>query len=159
MKSSLIIFVFLFAFLSHAKDVPTSTQRNQLEELFLWRVSEELKLSAVDEKKVSDFLRTMNQKRAAQNAKVETALQQFIKATSPAEKEKKFQSYREKLQEQNHLSIEELDQIKKILGLEKTARFVEIRYELTNKVKSLIINSDKFQKPSESLPPPKVIVE
>ncbi|MBL7672194.1 MAG: hypothetical protein JNM39_17070 [Bdellovibrionaceae bacterium] len=135
------------------------TKKNHLEELFIWKVSEELKLSTGDEKKFSDTLRSLSAQKQAISQKLEDLTGLFIHAKTDAERKKQFAAYRKALIDYNNLALDELDQMKGIFGMQKMAHYMEVKIDITNKIKALISSPDKSGKDKKLLPAPKVIEE
>jgi hypothetical protein len=68
------------------------------------------------------------------------------------------------LRSYNDLSLEEADQIQKILGVNKAAQYFVLKNELTNKLKTVLLSpenskaTEKIEK-AEKLAPPVIIEE
>ena len=60
----------------------SSDKRNQLEELFIWKLSDELKLSPVEEKKFTDIVKNLNKKKADLNHSLSEAIDKMKQASS-----------------------------------------------------------------------------
>lgn len=159
--------VVIFGLFAHATDLsstaPTTanpnSKKNQLEELFIWKISEELKLSAVDEKKFSEALKKLNLQKQVLSQELEELTAGLINAKTDPERKIKFKSYRKALLSYNTLAVTEVDQMQSIFGIQKLAKYMEIKMDLTNKVKSLLLNADKTQQEKKPLPSPQVIEE
>lgn len=139
---------------------PAAPKRAQrLEELFVWKLSDELKLSPTDEKKFSDLIHDLNNQKAQLHEKVEASLKKLEGAATEKARVAAFGEYRKNLQAYQNLSIEELDRVKALLGLERLAKYVEIKSDLTSKVKSLLLDrgEKKDEAPAKALPPPRII--
>jgi hypothetical protein len=138
--------------------------KNKVEELFIWKISDELKLSIPDEKKVSDLIRTLNQKKSKSSEDLQENLKRLAEAKVLKEKEKLLLEQKRLLRTYNDLSLEEADQIQKILGVEKAAQYFVLKNDLTNKLKSVLLSpdsskaSEKIEK-AEKLAPPQIIEE
>lgn len=148
-----------FSALLHAEsattsgDLPTTRnrpQRNQLEEIFVWKVSDELKLTVPEEKKLSELLRELSLKKNALNRESQDLVAQLghVKATDDKARGKLLEKYRRNLDSYQKLGLQEFDRIKKLLGAVRTARYLQIKQELTTRVKSLIAidKTDKNEK-------------
>jgi hypothetical protein len=131
--------------------------RNKVEELFIWKISDELKLSVPEEKKFSDFVRGLNQRRAQVNDELQESLKKMSASANPKERERALSEHRKLLKSYSDLSIEEVDRIQKLLGTEKAAQYFVLKNDLTNRLKAMLTMPDK--KPMEKLGPPKVIEE
>ena len=136
---------------------PTEKSKsNKMEELFIWKISDELKLSTSEEKKFADLFKDLNKKKADLLRQQDEIINQLSKASVKAQKDL-LKSYRRLLEDQNKLSTSEFDSMKKQLGDERLGKYFVVKRDLTNKVKLLL--TDKSEKKDSQLPPPKVIEE
>jgi hypothetical protein len=129
---------------------------NKMEALFIWKISDELKLSTTEEKKFSDFFHDLNQKKADLLKEQDEAINRLAKEAQKAQKDI-LKGYRRLIEDYNKMQLSEFDGVKKMLGDEKLAKYLQIKRDLTNKVKNLL--SEKTDKKDSHLPPPKVIEE
>jgi hypothetical protein len=134
-------------------------KKNHLEDLFIWKVSEELKLSTPDEKKFSDALRALSVKKQAVSQKLDEVSKLFLNSKADKDRKKYFTAYRKALLDYNNLALEELDQMKDIFGLQKLAHYMEVKIDITNKIKAVISSPDRIGKDKKPLPSPKIIEE
>ncbi|MCC2679780.1 MAG: hypothetical protein K0R29_2356 [Pseudobdellovibrio sp.] len=132
-------------------------KKNQLEDIFIWKISDELKLTAKEEKTFTEVSKELNRKKSELNRKIQDAIQKL----NDKNQEAALQNYRKLMSEYNQLSLKEFDSIKKLLGTQKFAEYLQIKNELTTKVKSILIGERNAEKKDSQakLPPPKVIVE
>lgn len=135
-----------------------SSKKNQLEDLFIWKVSEELKLSTIEDKKFSEAWKKLSSKKQMLSEKLEISARDFIHAQNDSDRKSKLNIYKKTLQDYNQVSVEEIDQMVSIFGARKFARYLEVKMSLTSKVKNLIIAPEKV-KEKKPLPPPQVIEE
>ena len=157
----ILIFSFLLSFAGATSDI-TEPKKNQLEELFIWKLSDELKLGPTDEKKFSDLVRQLNQKKLKDTQRIEQITRELILAKSDKEREVVYKNLKKAYQEYNQLSLTELEEMKKLLGIQRLSNYLAVKQDLTSKVKSLLIQKtdDADKKESrKNLPPPKVIEE
>lgn len=154
----LVIILFLnFAMIASAEEAP---RRNRIEELFIWKISDELKLTPAEEKKISEIIKSTNQQKLELTKDLDAYIEQIAKASTDQRRVQLIAQYRKALEALGRLPIKELDQVQKGLGHVRLARYITIKAELTNKVKSLL--SEKVEKKDfgkDSLPLPKVIEE
>lgn len=129
--------------------------RNRVEELLIWKLSDEMKLSVADEKKLSDFIRSLNKKRAEANDEVQLVLKKMAQSKDAKEKEKLLKEHRRALKVYSDLALEEADQMQKGFGSEKAVQYFVLKNDLTNRLKSLVAVPDKSRE--GVLPPPQVI--
>ena len=133
-------------------------KKSQLEDIFIWKMSDELKLTAQQEKSFTEISKSLNKQKSELNRQIQETVQGFESAKV---KEAALQKYRRLMADYNQLSIKEFDSIKKLLGSEKFAEYLKIKNDLTSKVKSILIGEKNNEKkePIVKLPPPNVIVE
>lgn len=150
--------VILFLFLALPLVAPAAVEsRNRVEELFIWKISDEMKLSVPDEKAFSDLFRKMNQKKAESNEEIQSILKKLSESKDLKDKEKLLKEHRKALKAYNDLTMEEVDQIQKLFGSEKAAQYFVLKNDLTNKLKSMLASPEKAAK--TPLPPPRIIEE
>ncbi len=139
----------------------TSEKRNQLEELFIWKMSDELKLSPVEEKKFTEIVKGLNKRKADLNHSLLESVEKMSKAANTKKREEELTHYRKTLQSYNHVSEEEFDKLKPLLGADRFVQYVQIKQDLTNRIKSMLANPEASSTKSEKkpLPAPKVIEE
>ncbi len=150
-----ITFLLVFTFASADEG---AAKKNQLEELFIWKLSDELKLGPSEEKKFADLVRSLNQKKLEGTLKIEQVTKEFLSAKTDKEKENVLKNLKNVYRDYNNLSIRELDEMKKLLGIQRLTTYLEVKQELTAKVKSLLIQR-KDEPIKKDLPPPKIIEE
>lgn len=169
MKFSLIFSILFFlghpAVATNESAVENPTRKNQLEELFIWKLSDELRLTPAKEKQFADLIREINQKKFLGGLKIEEMTKTFIQSKESAAREKNFKNLRKAYSDYNQLSVYELDRLKKIIGLESVSTYLQVKQELSLKVKSLLMQGDRKdsddlseKKDSPILPSPKVII-
>lgn len=133
-------------------------KRNQLEELLIWKMSDELKLSASEEKKFADIIKELNLKKAVLNRSLQDSIEKMKKISSK-DADAELSRYRKALVSYNQLSEEEFDKMKPLLGPERMAQYLNIKQDLTNRIKSMLLNPETIEKTRPKLPQPKLIEE
>lgn len=157
----LFFFLFILSSFSSFATSDLDTKKSYLEDIFIWRMSDELKLSAAEEKKFTLIHKELNKRKAELNKAIQESTQALDQPS-----EAQIKKLRQSIRSYNELSLSEFDSMKKLLGLKKFAEYLQVKSELTNKVKSLLSgekNGDKDRKesanPNSKLPPPQVIIE
>ncbi len=149
---------------SSKNDKQTKNEKNKFEELLIWKLSDDLKLTVGEEKKFSRWMRDLNHKKAEINGQIDEVVRSLAELNSnnkislknnEKENEKLLTEYRRLLKSFNELSIKEIDNLQKIIGVEKTGQYLVFKSNLTNKLKQMLTPSEK----AAPLPPPKVIQE
>lgn len=158
MKSIGFSVLFLLSSYSSFSEVEQNPKAKlQLEDLLIWKISDELKLNPDQEKKISEIIKTINKKKTENTVQIDALTQEIIKNKNDIDKNKAFQELKKRLQTHSAISAEELDKIKSLLGIKKLGQYLELKNDISEKVKSIILPSDK--KGGKKLPPPKVIEE
>lgn len=147
---SFLFFLGVFAFADGEKQV------KKFEDLFIWRVSEELKLNHDEEVAVTDVIKDTNKKKQQSNQELDELYRKLKSETTDGGRKKVFASIHTALKNQGNLPVEELDRLNKAIGLKKVALYLEIKRDLSDKIKSIWTADKKGEK---ALPPPKVIEE
>lgn len=129
----------------------------QLEDLLIWKITDELKLTPDAEKKISDVIKGINKKKHDVNIEIEKLTKEIIKSQDDKAKSKAYNELRKKLQSHGMIAVEELEQVKAAIGIKKLGQYLEVKNDISEKVKNLIMPNDK--KGGKKLPPPKVIEE
>lgn len=148
----------LFAQTSN-QNAPTVSKKNSVEDIFIWKVSDELKLSAAEEKKFADIHRELNKQKmqmAAQLQKLSFESKENPKLSNTRAAQI-IKDYKKTLLAYNNLSIEELEKMKSLLGDKKFLDYLALKQDINLKLKSLVLEETKA-KPSK-LPPPQIIEE
>jgi len=152
----IIIFIFPISFGWAESPRPTS----RLEDLFVWKVSEELKLTVKEEKDFAAQIVRLNQIKAKALDQVELELKKMV-FVLPNTARPLLKNYREALKKYNQVSVEEVETMIKVLGPEKAARYFVVKGELAQKIKTLLGNNAQQpeKKGKVKLPEPRLIEE
>lgn len=152
----ILIVTFNLFSVSFLAPAGAAEKRNQLEELMIWKFSDELKLTSLEEKKFSEILRSLNEEKAALNQSLQGAVEKMAKADTKKAKEDELNRYRKLLQSYARLGEQELDRLKPLLGIDRLAQYLALKQDIANKIKTLL-SSDAGA--GKALPPPKLIEE
>jgi hypothetical protein len=171
-------YVFLFCSLttfslsSHAQGFNSARRAGgfrstRVEELFIWKISEELKLSVKEEKDVSSLIKELNQRKSEANEKIEDLVQK--QATSGDTSAPAFlKDYKAAINNYNKISVDEIDRVQKLLPKAKAARYFVVKSDLSKRIRSLLalpehVRDHTIEKPkgeqSQPLADPKIIEE
>ena len=158
MFRSLALFC-VFALVCAASHALTEQEikKTQLEDIFIWKISDELKLTVQQEKAFTELSKSLNRKKS----EINRLIQESIQSLEIGNKETNLQKYRRLMSDYNQLSLKEFDSFKKLLGVQKYTEYIRIKNELNTKVKSILIGEKPVERkePLVKLPPPKIIVE
>lgn len=149
--------ILIYSINTYSFNNEAEVKKTYLEDILIWKISNELKLTAQEERKFTEINKSLNKQKADINRKIQESVQSMSENNPQSlEKHKKL------IQAYNQISVSEFDSIKKLLGAKKFINYLKLKSELTTKVKAILIgekNNEKEDKKSKSLPPPKVIVE
>lgn len=161
--SRILMLILCSVFLSGVlPSLAQAEKRNQLEELFIWKMSEELKLTAVEEKRFTEIVKSINTEKSNLNKTLQESVGQMTKVSGEKAQGEALKKYRKDLARYNRLSEDEIDRMQALLGVSRTIQYLQIKQDLTNKVKSLLVSPDTKTKPdakSPAMPAPRVIEE
>lgn len=133
-------------------------KRNQLEELLIWKMSDELKLSSIEEKKFAQILKNLNEEKSTLNQALQSSIEAMGKASTSKAKEAELSKYMRLTQNYGKLGEQEIDRLKPLLGVDRLVQYLNIKQDLTNKIKTLL-SSENGGKSAKPLPSPKIIEE
>lgn len=126
----------------------------------IWKMSDELKLSATEEKTFSAIIKNLNTKKSDLNRSLQSSLESMVNTKDSKKREQEFLLYKKTLQSFNKVSEEELDKLKPLLGTERTIQYLQIKQDLATRIKATLTNPDAPMKDDKKLlPAPKVIIE
>lgn len=131
---------------------------NRVEELIIWKISEELKLDPEKEKKFSQIIRGYNSQKKSLNLEIEKLVGEMSSHKSSEKRTGLLKEYRSQILKYSKLSIDELDEIQSVLGPEKTAEYLILRKDLSNKIKTLI-SMPESSASKGGIRPPQIIEE
>lgn len=155
---SWISFLFLALIVTQSPTLFAAEKRNKVEEFFIWKMSDELKLTATEEQQFTALLKDLNKKKQSLNQDLQTAIEQMSVDAPYKKKEQQLKKYRDLLKAYNHLSETEFDKLKPLLGPARMVRYLKEKQNLTNKIKALL-SQPESKPPVKPLPPPKLIEE
>lgn len=153
-----LFFILSFAAHSYSSNNEAEIKKTHLEDIFIWKMSDELKLTAQEERQFTDINKQLNRKKAEINRKIQTSVQNLRESDSDAALKK----HKKLIQEYNDISVTEFNSLKKLLGTKKFISYLKLKNELNSKVKSILIGEKSVERDdnkAKALPPPKVIVE
>lgn len=117
---------------------PESKERSRLEELFIWKTSEELKLVPAEEMKYTEIIRTLNVEKKRSAEAMDEAIRGLGQVKTKAEAEKALARHREALRKYQAVQLAELDRLRPLLGTERLARYLLVKNEITEKLKAVL---------------------
>ena len=157
-KYLVLILILSFSIRSFSTNNEAEIKKTHLEDIFIWKMSDELKLTAQEERQFTDINKQLNRKKSEINRKIQSSIQNLSEVDSDAALKK----HKKLIQEYNDISVSEFESLKKLLGTKKFISYLKLKNELNSKVKSILIgekSAERDERKSKVLPPPKVIVE
>ncbi len=112
-------------------------ERRRLEELFIWKMSEELKLSVETETPFAEAIRALNREKASVNQELSRTLLAIEKAKSAKEREAALKSYEKAWRQYGELPLKEISRMRPILGPEKLGQYLVGKSLMAEKLKAL----------------------
>ncbi len=158
MFAKFILFILIgFGSVTSFASGEVEARKTRIEDIFIWKMSDELKLTAAEEKEFTDISRELNKKKLELNKKI----QDLVQSLNDKSTESNLREYKKLIQQYNQISITEFDKIKKIFGSKKFISYLKVKNELNTKMKSILVGekSDKKESDDKCLPKPKVIIE
>ncbi len=135
-------------------------KKNQFEELFIWKTSEELKLTTQEEKKFTDIIKNLNKKKSDLSLALHESVDKMALVKTAKQRSDELAKYRKNLTNYNRIAEEEFDGLRVLLGGDRLVQYLKIKQDLTGRIKSLLANPEAPKlNEKKSLPAPKVIVE
>lgn len=112
-------------------------ERRRLEELFIWKMSEELRLSVEIETTFAEAIRALNREKHAANMEVSQALMALEKSKSPKDREGALKRYEKAWRQYGELPLREVNRMRPILGAEKLGQYLVAKSQMADKLKAL----------------------
>lgn len=160
MKHFVFILSILFFTAVATAGASPDKNRNRIEELFLWRVSDSLNLSATEEAEFKKIMNKVREDRTKRSAQVEEVLKNLEKETDAKGRDKLLIQYKNAVKSYNASHLEEIEQIEKLLGSERLARYLVLKDHLLNKLKGALADASLRDKSLKTkVKDPKIIHE
>lgn len=155
MFKSVVGLLFTFCFVQAQVE---NGKKNHIEDIFIWKMSDELKLTALEEKKFGEIQKELNKKKSDLSASLQSAALEIRAKPELSLKEQAslIKKNRQFLSQYNLLATQEFDAMKNLLGPKKFLEYLAVKQELNTKLKSMVLGDKNLNGPIE---PPKVIEE
>ena len=123
-------------------------------------MSEELKLTATEEKKFTEIVKSINTEKSSLNKNLQDSIGLMSKLSGDKAQGEALKKYRKDLSKYNRLSEDEVERVQALLGVARTIQYLQIKQDLTNKVKSMLVSPEGKAKPgAKEMPAPTIIEE
>ena len=86
MISKVSFLTFLLFTLSATAQVAPDSRKSYLEDIFIWKVSDELKLSVREEKKFQEIQKDLNKKKSNLNKEIQSSLEKLSEVRKQSDK-------------------------------------------------------------------------
>ena len=140
---------------------------NRMEEILVWKLSEELKLNSRDEKKVSELIRQLNEEKSQRASEIEALQVKMSTDLPPSEAKSLLRTYEKALKTYNQISVDEIQRVQKILDPQKSMRYFAVKGGLSQRIRAILGYNSRSEKhtkaevdileKTEKLPEPKII--
>ncbi|AGH94907.1 hypothetical protein [Pseudobdellovibrio exovorus] len=169
LKKRFLLSLQLFLIFSVTSSVTLANEsaelkRSYLEDIFIWKMSDELKLTAKEEKEFTEINKSLNKRKSEINKKIQDSVQALKENASEAE----LRTHLKLIESYNQIAVDEFNSIKKLLGSKKFVSYLKVKSDLTSRIRTILASeraSDTNRKgagadnPASKLPPPKIIIE
>lgn len=149
--------LFLFAFMASSFAVipmahaAAEKNRARIEQLFKWKVSDELSLTPAEEEKFASITKASSEKRRQSSERMEQIVV-ILRQPKPTDKVDSLISEYQKLSRSAaDFQAQELEDLKKLFGTDRLAKYLVLRADLNTKLKEFL-SSSKSAEPAASQP-------
>src|SRR5689334_15733679 len=138
LPTSVVFLIMGLIFVATGPSVSADADKSRvrLEELFKWKVSDTLQLAPAEEEKFSQILKDVADRRHKAFERMDQISSALSKAPTTKETEKLIGDYQKQFKAYTEAQLYEIDALKKLFGSEKMGRYIVLKDELTNKLKS-----------------------
>ena len=142
--SSFVIAGFVLSVFSAQQTAQAANEQNlvdrekrRLEELFIWKMSEELKLPVEVESSFAEAIRALNREKSKSLADIEAALLAIDQAKTKTESEKAVKRYEKAIRKFGDVPIREVSRLRKVLGSQRLSRYLVSKSQMAEKLKAM----------------------
>jgi hypothetical protein len=157
MKNIMISSLILLLGVASSVEASQEKNRQRLDELFLWKLSESLNLKPQEEASLRKVMKDIKDERAKRTADVDETLKLMQVEKTPAKRAELLTQYRSRLMRLNESQVEELDQLEKILGAERMPEYILAKEKLVDRIKDALADSSRDKKLKSKVQNPKII--
>ncbi len=151
LRRGIVFFVLLFAFPLQAAD--------RFQELFLWKMSEAMKLSAEKEEAFNTTVRQLNEKKAKALQDIDTSLAQMKDVKTESSAKAQVAKYKVALDAYHNVAQEELIQMSKIFNYSELSQYLTIKMEIIKRLQEKMLDPKKESKTEVGPRKPKIILD
>lgn len=132
---------------------------DRFQELFLWKMSEALKLNAEKEEAFNTAIRKLNEKKAQALQNVDATLIQMKEAKTESSAKVQVEKYRKALEAYQRVNQEELEEMSRIFNYSQLAQYLTIKMEIMKRLQEKMLDPDKESAKEVSPRKPKIILD
>lgn len=135
-------------------------QMDRFQELFIWKMSEALKLDAEKEEAFTAAVRSLNDKKIRAMQEVDKTLSKMKEVKNESSAKVQINKYREALRTYQNVSQEELEILSRIFNYSQLARYLTIKTEIMKRLQEKILDPSAVESKKEIGPrKPKIILD
>ncbi len=119
------------------QEVLVDRERRRLEELMIWKMSEELKLPILIEAQFTEVIRNLNVEKGRSNNDLATSLIELGQAKTDKEADLVLKRFEKAIRRSQQVPLNEFKRLKRLLGPQKLARYFVAKSQMVEKLKAL----------------------
>ena len=100
-KTLALLINLFFSIQSFSSNNEAEIKKTHLEDIFIWKMSDELKLTAQEERQFTDINKQLNRKKSELNRKIQASVQSL----SEADSDSALKKHKKLIQEYNDISV------------------------------------------------------
>lgn len=157
MKRFLISALCLSLWASGTSWAASDRNRQRLDELFIWKLSESLNLKPEEEAGLKRVMKEVKEVRAKRALELEETMKAMQSEKEAQKRRDLMTQYRAQLIRLNATQTEELDQLEQILGPDRMPDYVLAREKLLERIKGALADSSRDKGIKSKVQNPKII--
>lgn len=131
--------------------------RQRIQELFIWKVSDQLELTPEEDKAFRTIIEELNNKKQEASIKMKATVRALEKAKDEKTRVQLLGKYESELQTYLATQTEEISKLQKLFDAEKMSKYLVVKAKLTESLR--ILMGSGSSKPKPKLAKPKVEIE
>jgi hypothetical protein len=144
LRTRILVFTAALLLLSQSSVAAKPTESlSQIDEIFVWKVSDELQLSLKKEKELSKLISSFSSSRSKIILESDQIIQKLAQEKSPKQREVLIAAYKKTVKQLNEISLQEIDGAQKVLGTENLGAYLSIKQKFAERVKDVLLKDRK----------------
>jgi hypothetical protein len=156
MTMGLVISLF-FNTTAWSADVEKS--RTRIEELFLWKVSDALGLDSKQEVEFTKIMKKVREDKLRLDNQMNEVLRKMDEQKDEKVQATLLEEYKGYLKDYNASQMREVEQLEKLLGTQKVAKYLSLKEKLVTRLKGALAESSQMASAKTKGKQPKIIHE